>query len=201
MKKQYVVLLVGILLIVFLLLFKHKELEAQTVSPSVTPTGQPMQSVGSTNPSPASTSFSLPAPVSPSQNALSTQQTGDGGPGVDPTTGQHTNATGGRRDIVQIGAITVSQKEAYTGDDITFTVTIQNVASYKKFVRMLCFNSNEGNFGCSPGFNLGPGQVFTISNSGRFTSSGIKSVGISWSQDNVNYLAPVNASAVSVTIL
>lgn len=122
-------------------------------------------------------------------------------PVTDPTTQQHTLETGGRADIEQIGTITVSQQQAYTGDDITFTVALKNTASYKKFVRQLCWESTEGNFGCSPGFNLDPGQVFQISNNGRFVSSGSKSVWVMWTQDSTNFYTPVDTMPVRVQIL
>lgn len=134
---------------------------------------------------PAATGNSLPQPAA----------------GTDPTTLQHTSTTGGRSDIEQVSAITSSQQQAYTGDDIAFSITIKNTASYKKFVRQLCWESSEGNFGCSPGFNLDPGQVFSISNSGRFQSSGTKSVWVTWTQDNTNFYTPVNSNAASVRIL
>lgn len=177
--------------------------KAQTAPPSVSPTG-------TISPSGAVGGVSLPSENSVPSVSLPSQSqplvgTGNAplppAPGIDPSIQSHTNPNGGRTDIVQIGQITVSQPEAYTGDDITFTVTLENVAPYKKFVRQVCFNSNEGDFGCTPGFNLNPGQVFSLSNSGRFTSSGVKFVGVSWTQDNVNFYSPLDASSATVTIL
>ena len=189
--------------------FRYHQIIAQTVSPSpsslpsssgsftgVAQPQLPSQTVSPTgffgSSSPSSLSRSSNVPGSEQHTNTSVE---------DPQIAQHTNANGGRGDIVQIGEMTASQSKAYTGDDITFSVTIKNVANYKKFVKSFCFTSSDGNFGCSPGFNLSSGQVFTISNSGRFTSSGIKNIQVSWSQDGENYVSPVNASSVTVTIL
>lgn len=171
--------------------------------------------VSPTNSSQAGLGSSLPASqnFSSSQNSLQIPQTQSSSPNsvengefqsgstVDPTTKEHTLPNGGREDIAQVGDIIASQPEAYTGDDITFTVTIQNQATYKKFVRQLCFQSSEGNFGCSPGFNLDPGQVFSMSNNGRFTSSGTKSVWVTWTQDNTNFYSPINNRSTTIQIL
>lgn len=156
-------------------------------------------------------STGLSASTPGTQTATTLQQntlpaaTGDSSPQsapvTDPTTQQHRLETGGRADIEQIGIITVSQQQVYTGDDITFTITLKNTASYKKFVRQLCWESTEGNFGCSPGFNLDPGQVFQISNNGRFTSSGSKSIWVMWTQDSTNFYVPVNTMPARVQIL
>lgn len=182
-------------------LLRYHQIIAQTVSPSpsispAAPVQQPIPPTGFSG-QPTLPSFSS----SPNISGVPGSRTKSSAPAEDPQISEHVSSTGGRGDIIQIGNITASQNKAYTGDDITFTVTIQNVASYKKFVKSFCFNSTDGNFGCSPGFNLSSGQIFTISNSGRFTSSGTKTIHVSWSQDGVNYYSPVDASSVSITIL
>lgn len=186
-----------------------------SITPSIAPSSIP--AVGEVNPSGGQgfPSARLPTSqgLSSAQNLPQIPQTqstfpspvGNGefqsGSTVDPTVKQHTLSSGGRADIVQVGEITASQQEAYTGDDITFSVTIKNQAPYKKFVRQLCWESDEGNFGCSPGFNLDPGQVFSISNNGRFVSSGTKSVWITWTQDGANYYNPLHSKAAEIRIL
>ncbi len=107
---------------------------------------------------------------------------------------------GPQNDIIEIQQISPSQPVAQIGDDITFSVTIKNQAPYKKFIQAICFNSSDGNFGCAQGKNLGPGEVFNINNSGRFKTSGIKSVWITWTQDNQTYFRPVNAGSATITI-
>lgn len=211
MKFKYIlygVVLLGIGIAIGFV-FHEKEIKAQImadISPTVavgsTPRGSGASlSSGSTNvnlPSQASSSFSLP---SQSQSTGNESNSMPNAPGIDPSIENHTNPNGGRTDLVQVGQIIVSQPQVYTGDDINFTVTLENVAPYKKFVRQVCFNSNDGNFGCTPGFNLNPGQVFQLSNSGRFTSSGVKSIGVTWTQDGTNFYSPVNASSAIITVL
>ena len=104
-----------------------------------------------------------------------------------------------RLDISQL-AISSDMPCAQVGQDLNFTVTIQNNSPYKKFVSAICFQSSDGNFGCSPGVNLSVGQVYTISNSGRFTSGGAKSIWITWTQDNTNYYSPLNSHSTNVFV-
>lgn len=179
------------------------------ITPSLGPSGSSTSGSGTIlgGNLPSSQNFSLssgspqiPQTLAATQGSVSNGQI-QSGADVDPSTSQHTMRSGGRSDILQVGQIQVSQSEAYTGDDITFTIIIQNQAPYKKFVRQLCFQSSEGNFGCSPGFNLDPGQVFSISNNGRFASSGTKSVWITWTQDSTNFYSPVNSHPVTIQIL
>jgi hypothetical protein len=107
---------------------------------------------------------------------------------------------GPRNDIIETQHITASQPIAQVGDDIGFTVTIKNQAPYKKLVKQLCFNSTDGNFGCTMDFNLYPDQSFNFNNSGRFTSGGVKTIWVTWTQDGQNFYRPVNAGTVRVTI-
>lgn len=165
-----------------------------------------MQTAGfaETEPAPSASTFqsnSVPPNTTSSLPAATGNSSPQSAPVTDPTTQQHTLETGGRADIEQIGTITVSQQQAYPGDDITFTITLKNTASYKKFVRQLCWESTEGNFGCSPGFNLDSGQVFQISNNGRFAARGTKSVWVMWTQDSSNFYTPVDNMPVRVQIL
>lgn len=111
-----------------------------------------------------------------------------------------TAGNGPRNDIVEIQPITANKSVAQVGDDVSFTVTIQNQAPYSKNIQAICFNSTEGNFGCQNGKNLGPQETFNINNSGRFYSGGAQSVWITWTQDNVNYYRPLNATAATITI-
>jgi hypothetical protein len=107
---------------------------------------------------------------------------------------------GPRNDIVEVGHISASQPVAQVGDDIGFTVTIKNQAATKKLIKQLCFNSTDGNFGCTMDFNLYSGQSFNFNNSGRFTSGGVKTVWITWTQDGQNFYRPVGGGTVQVTI-
>lgn len=168
------------------------------MSPSPSPSSTSVSSFGETSSS--QTVPQIPQTQISSQGSVENGQFQSGST-VDPSTQDHMLPSGGRADIKQVGDITVSQQQAYTGDDITFTVTIKNQAGYKKFMRQLCFQSNEGNFGCSPGFNLDPGEVLSISNNGRFTSQGTKTIWVSWTQDGTNYYTPVGSRVVTVQIL
>jgi len=199
--------------------FREESLTAQTIPSQITPSSTTPSQQGSTSLNSAKPATPIPSSLGGGSSALpiagqsalfpTSQVAGSSSQdvtppavaGVDPTTQSHIFPSGGKGDIAQVGTIAISQQRAYTGDDITFTVNLENLAPYKKFVRSLCFNSQEGNFGCSPGFNLNPGEVLSISNSGRFMSSGVKSIGVSWSQDGENYISPVHASSVSVIIL
>jgi hypothetical protein len=107
---------------------------------------------------------------------------------------------GPRNDIIEIQQITASKPVAQVGDDIGFTVTIKNQAATKKLIKQLCFNSSDGNFGCTMDFNLYPGQSFNFNNSGRFTSGGIKTIWITWTQDGQNFYRPVGGGTAQVTI-
>jgi len=107
---------------------------------------------------------------------------------------------GPRNDIIQVGQIKSSQSVAQVGDDISFSVTIRNQAPYKKLVKQLCFNGTDGNFGCTLDFNLYPGETKNFNNSGRFTSGGVKTIWITWTQDGQNFYQPLGAGSVNVTI-
>ena len=96
--------------------------------------------------------------------------------------------------------ITESQTSTQVGQDVTFTVTLTNNAPYYKFISAICFESTDGNFGCSSGMNLSVGQSFTISNSGRWTSGGAKNIWVTWSQDDTNYYRPLNSKPLQVLI-
>lgn len=110
------------------------------------------------------------------------------------------NQNGPRDDIIEISHISAAPTTAQVGEDIGFSVTIKNQVSYKKLIQLLCFNSSDGTFGCARNFNLYPGESFQFNNSGRFTSGGIKSVWITWSQDGQNFYRPVNGGTAKVTI-
>ena len=120
--------------------------------------------------------------------------------GYFPVAMQTANASSPRSDIIEIQKITASTQAAQVGEDISFIVTIQNKAPYKKHIMSICFNSSDGNFGCQNGKNLGPHEKFNINNSGRFTSGGTKKIFITWTQDKVNYYRPLNAGTASVFI-
>lgn len=107
---------------------------------------------------------------------------------------------GPRHDILEVGHISASQPVAQVGDDIGFTVTIKNQAATKKHIVQLCFNSSDGNFGCTLDFNLYPGESFNFNNSGRFTSGGVKTVWVTWTQDGQNFYRPVDGRTAQVTI-
>lgn len=107
---------------------------------------------------------------------------------------------GPRNDIIEIQQITASKPVAQVGDDIGFSVTIKNQAPYKKLVKQLCFNSSDGNFGCTMDFNLYPDQSFNFNNSGRFTSAGVKTIWVAWTQDGQNFYRPVGGGTAQVTI-
>lgn len=107
---------------------------------------------------------------------------------------------GPRHDIIETGHISASQPVAQVGDDIGFTVTIRNQAGTKKHIVQLCFNSSDGNFGCTLDFNLYPDQSFTFNNSGRFTSGGVKTVWVTWTQDGQNFYRLVDGRSTQVTI-
>ncbi len=147
-----------------------------------TPVPKQQTNVPTTTQSPPTPTTQAPTNVISSVNAL-------------PTAGN-----GPQNDIIEIQQISASQPVAQTGDDVTFSVTIKNQAPYKKFIQAICFNSSDGNFGCAQGKNLAPGEVFNINDSGRFKASGIKSVWITWTQDNQTYFRPVNAGTATVTI-
>jgi hypothetical protein len=104
-----------------------------------------------------------------------------------------------RLDISQLD-ISSNMSSAQVGQDVNFTVTIQNNSRYKKFVSAICFQSNEGNFGCSQGVNLSVGQIYNINNSGRFTSGGTKNIWITWTQDDTNYYLPLNSKSANIFI-
>ena len=104
-----------------------------------------------------------------------------------------------RYDVAQV-ALTTDKVDAQVGEDVTFTVTLKNVSSQKKNMEAVCFQSSDGNFGCLDDFNLQPGESFTFSNSGRWVSGGTKSIWITWSQDNVNFYRPLNASRISISV-
>jgi len=111
-----------------------------------------------------------------------------------------TAGNGPRNDIVETQGISADITVAQVGDDIQFTVTIKNQAPYKKLIKQLCFNSTDGNFGCTMDFNLYPDQSFTFNNSGRFTSGGYKTIWITWTQDGQNFYRPLNSSTSRVFI-
>ena len=121
-------------------------------------------------------------------------------PVVSPLSVLPTAGGGPRNDIVEVGHISASQPVAQVGDDIGFSVTIKNQAPYKKLVKQLCFNSTDGNFGCTMDFNLYPDQSFNFNNSGRFTTGGVKTVWITWTQDGQNFYRPVGGATTTVTI-
>lgn len=115
--------------------------------------------------------------------------------GLLPTAGN-----GPQNDIIETSPLSASQPIAQVGDDITYTVTLKNQALTKKNVQLICFNSSDGNFGCLNGKNLQPGESFTISNSGRFSRPGTKTIWVTWSQDSINFYVPVGANSTTVTI-
>jgi len=111
-----------------------------------------------------------------------------------------TSGGGPRNDIVEIQHITADKSAVQVGEDIGFTVTIKNQSAGKKNIKQLCFNSTDGNFGCTMDFNLYPGQSFNFNNSGRFTSGGTKTIWVTWTQDGQNFYRPLNSGTVNITI-
>jgi len=140
------------------------------------------------------TSTTSPTPV------FIPQETPTPTPVVSPLSVLPTAGGGPRNDIVEVQQITASKSVAQVGDDINFSVTIKNQSPYKKLVKQLCFNSSDGNFGCTMDFNLYPDQSFNFNNSGRFTSGGVKTVWITWTQDGQNFYRPVGGATTTVTI-
>lgn len=116
-------------------------------------------------------------------------------PAVLPTAGN-----GPKNDIIEITHLSVSKPIAQVGDDINFSVTIQNQAPYAKLIKKICFNSTDGNFGCTQEFNFASMQIQNFNNSTRFTTGGVKTIWITWSQDGINFYRPVNSGTTSVTI-
>jgi len=104
-----------------------------------------------------------------------------------------------RLDISQID-ISSNMPCAQVGQDLNFTVIIKNESPLPKFISSICFQSTDGNFGCSPGVNLSVGQIYSINNSGRFTSGGTKNIWITWTQDDTNYYLPLNSKSANVFI-
>lgn len=111
-----------------------------------------------------------------------------------------TQNTGPQNDIVEIQKITASPLTVQIGEDINFSVTIQNQSQRRKNITLICFNSDEGNFGCLPGKGMSPNDVFNITNSGRFHSAGSKNVWITWSQDSNSFYRPVSAGVATVIV-
>lgn len=105
-----------------------------------------------------------------------------------------------RNDII-LENISADVSSVQVGQDINFTITVKNVSPNKKFIKAMCFESSDGNFGCQRNFNLDPNQAFSFSNSGRWTSGGIKSIWIAWTQDGVNYYIPRNSQMLQILII
>lgn len=142
---------------------------------------------------PTPTSTPTPTPF-PAPNPTATPVT------YTPPAALPTAGGGPRHDIIETGHISASQPVAQVGDDIGFTVTIRNQAATKKHIVQLCFNSSDGNFGCTLDFNLYPDQSFNFNNSGRFTSGGVKTVWVTWTQDGQNFYRLVDGRSAQVTI-
>ena len=149
------------------------------------PTLTPASPAGGSSPTPLFIQQITPTSTPIKSAPLSVLPTAGGGP---------------RNDIVEVGHISASQPVAQVGDDIGFTVTVKNQAATKKLIKQLCFNSSDGNFGCTMDFNLYPDQSFNFNNSGRFTTAGVKTIWITWTQDGQNFYRPVGGATTTVTI-
>lgn len=103
--------------------------------------------------------------------------------------------------IIEVTPLTATRSIVQVDDSVTFSVTLQNRASYSKELKTVCFESTDGNFGCQWGINLAPGQTFTINNVGTWTQGGTKNVWVTWSQDGMNYYQPRAAQTATIQVL
>lgn len=169
------------------LLFFNRFAHAQQVSSSASITSQPQSS--NTIPSSVNTNSSadltaIPIPVTSAFN-YSPLPADNNGP---------------QNDISEISLI--SNRSTIQVDDwATFSVTIKNIASYKKAIQALCFESTAGNFGCDWGINLSPGQTYTANNVGSWTSAGRENIWVTWTQDGINWYQPLNSHTLSVNVI
>lgn len=187
MKRGFIIAGALLIFCVGFIVGQHNDI-AQIIAQelgSPTPTLTPASPAGGPSPTPLFIQQITPTSTPIKSTPLSVLPTAGGGP---------------RNDIVEVGHISASQPVAQVGDDIGFTVTIKNQAASKKLIKQLCFNSTDGNFGCTMDFNLYPDQSFNFNNSGRFTSGGVKSIWITWTQDGQNFYRPVDGRTANVTI-
>lgn len=97
--------------------------------------------------------------------------------------------------------ITADRTTAETGEQVNFTVSLQNQGTKKKFLTHICFDHSGGvTFGCLLNKNLFPGEKFNVNNSMMFPNPGSYSVWVTWSQDATNFYRPINAGSTTVHI-
>ena len=107
----------------------------------------------------------------------------------------------GKFTVVESAKISTDKSSVQTGQQVNFSVTLQNQSSEKKFLTHICFNHSKGvTFGCLRNMNLEAGKEFNLNNSMIFTNPGSYSVWITWSQDHTNFYRPVNSGTVSVNV-
>ncbi len=106
----------------------------------------------------------------------------------------------GKYTIVETEQIRADRTQAETGEEINFYATLENQGTKKKFLTHICFNYNDGNFGCILNKNLFPGEKFSFHNGMIFPRPGAYSVWITWSQDSTNFYYPINGGKAKVEI-
>ncbi len=188
MKKLWQVLLLSLFVIILILIKVGSQnsqasniISALNTTPSPTPSSSSFGgNGGSISTAPTPTPYVPPNPFS--------------------YTPLPTNTGGPENDISEV-SFTESRNTAQIDDYITFNVTIQNVSSHDKVLNNLCFQSSDGNFGCVWNIHLAPGQTYSASNVGSWTSGGTKDIWVTWSQDPINSYQPLRSKTLMVNIL
>lgn len=108
---------------------------------------------------------------------------------------------GPRYDITESQPLTVNRDIVQVDDWVILSAQIKNNAAYNKTLQYLCFESSDGNLGCTWNVNLAPGQTYSLQNAASWITGGTKTVWITWSQDGFNYYEPVYSNRVKVNVL